>query len=154
MQPTLSSNVYQQNCFWLINILEVPITTVNCFHIGLAKEHWIYYNDYMFCKNKFLSLSQSRREGKRSLMQKPFDIGQYQRSSMNNHKCCSNNRMIDWAIAPHCLREHCSKCPNTMSTQCFPHGCQSSSIHRNPLLPLDLWAYPAAKCNPPFSLWP
>lgn len=36
--------------------------------------------------------------------QEQFDIGQYQRSGMNNHRRWSNNRVIDWAKAPHCLR--------------------------------------------------
>lgn len=31
---------------------------------------------------------------------KPSDVGQYQRAEMNNHRCCFNNTVIDWAITP------------------------------------------------------
>lgn len=41
---------------------------------------------------------------KRRRMHEPFDVGWNQRSRMNNHRCRSNNRMIDWPKAPHCLR--------------------------------------------------
>lgn len=41
-----------------------------------------------------------------------------------------------------------------MSTLCLPRGRHSSSSTQNLLLPLDLWACPAAKCNPQPSPWP
>lgn len=95
----LELNPCQENCFRFMNILDVSIAAVDYFQFTLVTK----------CYGESTTVTNSQEQSpdtdaKTRLLQESFDVGRNQRSRMNNHRCWSNNRMIDWPRAPHCLR--------------------------------------------------